>query len=353
MRLLITLDFPPEHGGIQRHLQGIVSHTFTKDDAVLVGCRRVPQAGRAAERFLCPVMYCSTVFSRANKKWSLVPLFVRCLRMRHTLGPSLSVECGNVYAGIAPWLVSLFMPVRYCVYVHGTELVCLHKATPAGAILKNVLNRANRIIANSSYTASLVHAICPARPVDIVTPKIDLPSPEKQLLGKDPGGILCVGRLVCHKGHDVLLEAVSQLPRDRQWDLVIAGNGPLLSSLTRKCIDLGIADRVMFKTGLVDKELEQEYQRASIFVLPTVPVNGTEGFGIVLLEAMAHRLPIIASNIGGVAEVLDKGSCGVLVEPGDVQRLCDAIRRVADDASLREAITSSALERLRKNYVWQ
>jgi glycosyltransferase involved in cell wall biosynthesis len=172
-------------------------------------------------------------------------------------------------------------------------------------------------------------------------------------LSSNNSGILCVGRLVCHKGHDVLLEAVSQLPRDRQWYLVIAGNGPLLSSLTRKCIDLGIADRVTFKTGLLDKELEQEYQRASIFVLPTVPVNGTEGFGIVLLEAMAHRLPIIASNIGGVAEVLDKGSCGVLVEPGDAKRLCDAIRRVADDASLREALTSSALERLRKNYVWQ
>jgi phosphatidyl-myo-inositol dimannoside synthase len=360
MRLLITLDFPPERGGIQSHLRGIVSHTFTKEDAVYVGCRQVPTAQAASQTrdFPCSVTYLSMAFSNLNKKWSLVPLLVRCLKLRQRQGTSLSIECGNVYAGIVPWLISAIMPVHYCVYAHGTELLRLKKPTPAGILLKNVLKRADRIIANSSYTASLVRELSPATHVDVVFPKIDLRPNTAPLSSNFPGntgtvGILSVGRLVRHKGHDVLLEAVSQLPSGKQWNLVIAGDGPQKDVLMMQCWDLGISDNVTFKTGLSDAELEREYCAASLFVLPTVPVHGTEGFGIVLLEAMSHRIPIIASDIGGVAEVLDNGSCGVLVAPGDPARLSDAIRRVAGDGALRDRLASAALERLLKQYVWQ
>jgi phosphatidylinositol alpha-1,6-mannosyltransferase len=358
MRLLITLDFPPERGGIQRHLCGIVAHTFTKDDSVLVGCRQTGRAAALRCTFACRVVYVSTVLSGLNKKWSLVPLFFRCLRMRRRQGASLSVECGNVYAGVAAWLVSLIMPLRYLIYAHGTELIGLRKTTPAGLLLRQVLKRADGIIANSSYTASQARALCPDAHVEIIFPKIELPSKSAPLSrnARDTAGvlnILCVGRLVPHKGHDVLIAAVSRLPQERAWSLVIAGNGPLRDRLMRQCKTAGIGSRVRFETGLTDKELSREYRAASLFVLPSVPVHGTEGFVIVLLEAMAARLPIVASDVGGVAEVLDNGSCGVLVKPGDASCLHDAIVRVAGDAVLQGALVSAAWERLQKHYVWQ
>jgi glycosyltransferase involved in cell wall biosynthesis len=271
---------------------------------------------------------------------------------------SLSVECGNVYAGVAAWLVSLIMPLRYLVYAHGTELIGLQKTTPAGVLLRQVLKGADGIIANSSYTASQVRALCPDAHVEIIFPRIELPSKSAPLSrnAQYKAGvlnILCVGRLVPHKGHDVLLAAVSRLPPDRTWNLVIAGDGFMRARLMKQCKTYGIDGRVRFETGLTDEELSREYRAASLFVLPSVPVRGTEGFGIVLLEAMAARLPIVASNVGGVAEVLDNGLCGVLVEPGDPACLHEAIVRVAGDAVLHDALVSAAWERLQKHYVWQ
>jgi glycosyltransferase involved in cell wall biosynthesis len=73
----------------------------------------------------------------------------------------------------------------------------------------------------------------------------------------------------------------------------------------------------------------------------------------VLLEAMAYGLPIIASDIGGVAEVLGNGSCGVLVLPGEADLLRDAIVRMARDAALRDRVSAAARERLRENYAWR
>jgi glycosyltransferase involved in cell wall biosynthesis len=361
MKLLITLDFPPERGGIQSHLRGIVSHTFTKDDAVYVGSSQIPKAQAALQTrdFPCRVTYLSTALSRLNKKWSLVPLLVSLLALRRRQGVSLTVECGNVYAGLVPWVASVVMPLHYCVYAHGTELLGLRKATPAAFLLRSVFKRARRIIANSLYAASLVRELCPSGRVDVVSPRIDY-QPYTAALSSNVRGnavavsILCVGRLVRHKGHEVLLDAVSRLPRDTKWGLVVAGQGPLLDELSKQCRNLGISGLVRFKTGLSDEELEKEYRDASVFVLPTVPAyGGTEGFGIVLLEAMAHRIPIIASNTGGIAEVLDNGSCGVLVAPGDPAHLSDAIRRVAGDGALRDRLASAALERLLKRYVWQ
>jgi glycosyltransferase involved in cell wall biosynthesis len=358
MRLLLTLDFPPERGGIQRYLSGIVAHTFTKDDAVLVGCGRIPWSKTTG--FPCPVTHVSTVLSRWNKKWSLFPLLLRCLKIRQRQGETLVIDCGNAYAGIVAWLISLFMPVRYCVYAYGSELLGLHRSVVTGFLLKNVLSGAMRVIAISSYTTTLVHGICPAAKVDIVFPKIDVVPEKYPKSSTSPAerdltaAILCVGRLVPHKGHDVLLEAVARLPADLHWRCVIAGCGPQFGKLTRRCRDLGISDRVTIKTGLSDAEMELEYHTATLFALPTVSTfGGTEGFGIVLLEAMAHGLPIIASNTGGIAEVLDNGSCGVLVAPGDPAALCDSIRLVAGERVLRERLVSAAQERLRKLYVWQ
>jgi glycosyltransferase involved in cell wall biosynthesis len=356
MRLLITLDFPPEHGGMQRHLAGIVAHTFTKEDAVVVGCGRVPKTQTPV--FPSAVTYVSTPLSPLNKKWSLVPMLVRVVMARHKRGESLVVECGNVYAGLAAWFLSLIMPVRYLVYAHGTELTGINRTALSGMLLTSVLRRADRIVANSAYTAALVRSLCPpateGTTVDIVFPRIDLPMSDAPL-SRTPGEtvILSVGRLVPHKGHGVLLDAVARLPQTMQWSLVIAGEGPLLNALTSQSRALRISDRVRFKTGLLDKELEKEYRGASLFVLSSIPVRGTEGFGIVLLEAMAYGVPIVASNTGGVAEVLDNGSCGVLVAPNDASALCDSIRLMANDKPLRERLVAAAMERLRLHYAWQ
>jgi phosphatidylinositol alpha-1,6-mannosyltransferase len=354
MKLLVTLDFPPEKGGIQRYLHGIVAHTYGAGDRVIAGCSRIP--ARADCGCAAQVAYVSTPLSRINKKFSLFPLLRRCLIIRLSSGKGLAIECGNVYAGLVTWLLSFFMPMSYAVYTYGTEVRDAAKKTLKQRLLLSVLRRASRLIVISTYTESIIRSLVPEASISMVCPKItlskDAGSGMRAAPRSGPVRLLCVGRLVRHKGHEVLLDAVSKLPPHLEWRLVIAGEGPLLGPLTRLSAEKGLGSRVEFKTGLPDKDMEREYENASLFVLPSVPSRGVEGFGIVLLEAMAKGLPIVASNAGGIPEVLDNGACGVLVPPGDAGALAGAIVRLAGDAPLAAALVSRARERLLARYVW-
>jgi phosphatidylinositol alpha-1,6-mannosyltransferase len=359
MKLLITLDFPPEKGGIQRYLHTIVQRTYSQEDLVIAGCGGSPQ--EAALDCRAKVEYVRTWLSGIDKKWSLAAVAWRFFFLRLLKGASLSVECGNVYAGCVPWLFSFFMKTDYSVYTHGTEVLGLGKRSVKAAVLGSVLRRARQVFANSGYTASLVGPHVPNLQVQIRPPKIILPQsaagPQTQQQERERYDseirLLSVGRLVKHKGHDVLLTAVSMLPKTMNWRLVIAGDGPCRQALEEHITAAGMAGRAAIVTGLSDAQLEVEYERASLFVLPSVLCGGTEGFGIVLLEAMARRCAVIASDLGGVGEVLDNGSCGLLVPPGDAAALCDAIIRLSGDAVLRRLLVSKAYERLQNKYVWR
>jgi glycosyltransferase involved in cell wall biosynthesis len=114
-----------------------------------------------------------------------------------------------------------------------------------------------------------------------------------------------------------------------------------------------LRDRVLLKAGLTEEEVREEYRKARTFVLPSLEgPSGTEGFGIVLLEAMSYAVPIVASATGGIVEVLDNGSCGLLVEPGNPDALARALLSLWNNTSLGDQLSSKAFHRLIKYYVW-
>jgi glycosyltransferase involved in cell wall biosynthesis len=129
-----------------------------------------------------------------------------------------------------------------------------------------------------------------------------------------------VGRLVPTKGQAYLIEAFSRvqkkIPDSR---LMIVGNGPLFKKLTKQAEELNISSTVLF-TGFREDVLEI-IRGVDVFVLPSL----AEGLSIALLEAMASRLPIIASNVGGIPEVFGNSHCGRLVPPKDVTALSAAM----------------------------
>lgn len=359
MKVLVSLDFPPETGGMQRYLHAIVSHRFGSGDLVLVGCNKKRPAvivgpGVTVE---CVHWWMSAI----NKKWSLVPLLLRILRLRKTFGKIPAIECGNVYAGIAPLLASAIVPLQYRVYVYGTEIANINKPGLKNILLRSVLVRAQGLIAISNYTALIVAAMRVKTPITLECPKIELPEwhppsrlSEESCINAATGelSLLCVGRLVEHKGHRVLLKAVSLLPGDIQWNLVIAGDGPLRAELKRNIAQMNVRNRIVIKSELSDHEIQDEYSRASIFVLPSTSQGGVEGFGIVLLEAMAAGVPIIASNTGGIPEVLDNGRCGLLVTPNDAPALANAIAELSGNPDAARTLATAAWERLVRCYAW-
>ncbi len=145
------------------------------------------------------------------------------------------------------------------------------------------------------------------------------------------------GRLVDGKGLDLLLEAVKLImDKDKTVYLLLLGEGPIKTRLEDKASSLGISDGICFKGNVSNV---YEYMNASdIFVFPSL----SEGMPNALLEAMACRLPVIASRIGGVVDIVKDGKSGLLFKPGDISGLESAMVRLLKDDKLRQRLGAEA-----------
>ena len=159
--------------------------------------------------------------------------------------------------------------------------------------------------------------------------------------------ILAVGRLSFFKGFDVLLRALRECS---DASLLLIGDGECRDALQRQAADLGIAARVRF-AGRLDMDaagnaaLLEAYAGADVFCLPSI--ERAESFGLVLLEAMRARLPVVASAIAGsgVGYVVRDEETGLLVPPKDVKALAGALRRLAADPDLRAKLGAAGAAR--------
>ena len=156
---------------------------------------------------------------------------------------------------------------------------------------------------------------------------------------RQPVVILAVGGLRAVKGHDVLLRAAAELRRP-DVEVVILGEGEQRGSLTELAANLG----VRFALPGVQADPRPWLARATIYVQP----SRSEGSSNAVLEAMAAGVPIVASDVGGMRELLD--DTGSIVSPGDVEGLRREIERLLSDASVREALGGAARRRAREHF---
>jgi glycosyltransferase involved in cell wall biosynthesis len=159
-----------------------------------------------------------------------------------------------------------------------------------------------------------------------------------------PPRLLCIGRLIPIKGHVVLLRAfAAALDHVPELELRVAGRGPLDPALRALAIELGVEDRIRFLGHVFP--IQKALADASIVVVPSLG----EGFGMVALEAMERARPVIASEVGGLMDIVRDGQTGLLVPPGEVTPLAEAIVALASDrrlaAKLGEAGRRHAVDR--------
>ncbi len=162
--------------------------------------------------------------------------------------------------------------------------------------------------------------------------------------------VFYVGRLVREKGVQVLLEAIPQvLARVPNVKFIIGGKGPYEGELRALAANLGVSSRVYF-TGYVDDEVRNAlYHWADVAVFPSL----YEPFGIVILEAMAARTPVVATDTGGISEIIEHGLDGLKVPPGDSRALADSILSVLYDPARAKMMQERAFRKIRKQYDWQ
>jgi colanic acid/amylovoran biosynthesis glycosyltransferase len=144
--------------------------------------------------------------------------------------------------------------------------------------------------------------------------------------------LLYVARLVPEKGHAVLMRALTILrARGHDAELVLVGDGPGRARLHALACELGLSDRLTFAGAVAHEQMPRQYAACSVFCLPSF----SEGVPVVLMEAMACRVPVVASAVGGVRELVRDNSTGLLVSPGRPDQLAEAIARLLEHHELR------------------
>jgi glycosyltransferase involved in cell wall biosynthesis len=208
-----------------------------------------------------------------------------------------------------------------------------------------VLGAAAAVVTTSEWTRRWLldaYDLDPAR-IHVAHPGVD---PARQTAGSDTGrNLLCVGAVTAWKGHDVLLAALSGLV-DPDWRCVCVGSlakaPDFVDGLFHDIKKAGLDDRFELAGPRTGHELEASYAAADLLVLPS---HG-ETYGMVVTEALARRMPVLATRVGGVPEALgetqDGRVPGLLVPPGDVGALAAALTRWLSEPSLRDALRRAA-----------
>ena len=161
--------------------------------------------------------------------------------------------------------------------------------------------------------------------------------------------ILYVGRIVREKGIFTLLDALVELRnRGKDVSLVFVGEGPMKEDLAKEILWRKLGDRVKL-VGFVDEQrLVSLYNSSDAFVLP----SHYEPFGMVVLEAMASRIPVVVSDVGGLSEIIEDGITGVKVPASDPRALAEGILRVLEDQQLSEQLKENAYRGVQERYRW-
>lgn len=218
-----------------------------------------------------------------------------------------------------------------------------------GALLTRlVLQHCDRITALSRALVDATETIgIPATAITIIPNGVDL----AQFIPSDrirAPLIVYVGSLIRRKGVIYLLRAMAQLaPAHPSLRLVIVGEGVERPSLQSAARELGIAARVSFVGEASREHVRSWMQQAKVFVLPSTE----EGFGVVLLEALACGTPIVASQVGGICDVVTP-EVGILVPPGDPDALAAAIAQLMGDEKRWMEYSSNARKRAEGLYDW-
>jgi glycosyltransferase involved in cell wall biosynthesis len=239
------------------------------------------------------------------------------------------------------------------VSVWGTDVLEAPRLSPFHYLItRYALRRADHITATGLRLAEAAARYAPAgKPVTVVPYGVDLrefrPRPRE---ARSEVVIGAVARLSKEKGLRYLLEAFAVVTGHHpQARLVLAGEGPERQRLERLAARLGLGERVRFLGEVPHEQVPEVLQQLDIFAMPST----YEGFGVAALEAEAMELPVVASRIHGIPDVVLDGETGLLVPARDRQALAGALERLAVDGDLRRRLGQAGRAFVAEHYSWQ
>ncbi len=170
--------------------------------------------------------------------------------------------------------------------------------------------------------------------------------------------VLCLSRIDANKGHDLLLNAFDIVRKSVPDVRLVIGGGSanpeereagVLANIRNIIAERGMADRVSFTGYITDEMMAPTYRQAEMFVLPSL----FEPFGMTAQEAMACGVPVVASKLGGIRDVITTGETGLLVDPSDAAEFAASMTRLLEDRRLHTAIGAAGQRSVAESYSWE
>lgn len=251
--------------------------------------------------------------------------------------------------GVAAVLLAHRYHKPVVITARGTDLNYIPRYTIPRWMIRFASNEAAAIIAVCKALKDvLIELHVPEKKITVLRNGVDLlmfrpPHNRDEIRAKlslDRTTLLSVGYLIPRKGHDLIIEALKELP---ECFLLIAGSGPMGKNLRNKAKSIGVENRVRFLGQVPHENLADIYGAADIFVL----ASDREGWPNVLLESMACGTPVLATKAWGTPEVVASAEAGILIDNRDAKSIADAVRRLLSTQPDRKLIRKYA-----ENFSW-
>ncbi|MEU0427131.1 glycosyltransferase family 4 protein [Streptomyces canus] len=230
---------------------------------------------------------------------------------------------------------------------HGPEVMAAERNTAEHEALLEVAGASAAIVTPTSVLADRIDRLTGRRFTDRIAiipwgiRLADAHVRDQPSAGTGPLSLVQAGRLDDNKSTITAIESLAFT--DQPHHLTVIGNGPLREHLEQRAIDLGLRDRVHLHPFLPRAELWRRLPNFDAWVFTT---TGLEAFGLVLIEAQAHGLPVVYSDLPGVREIL--GGAGIAYTPGDPLSLAAAVDEMGRDSHQRRALNKAALNNARR-----
>jgi len=252
----------------------------------------------------------------------------------------------------------IFQNSRVISQFHGSEVGMLERFNQIfKKIFTWLINTfSDRVITNSSYNKVRLINLGIDKNVEIIPLSNPHSTELRPYVKKDKIYILFVGRFVEVKGLPVLIRAFAEIVKKYpSAELHLVGDGPQKPELTKIVKELKLDSNVKFQGFLVGEPLLEAYNKATIFVLPSIKTKTgeTEGLGVVLIEALSHGVPVIGSKVGGIPDIIIDGKTGLLFEPDNHLELAEKITLLIENPELRKKLVEGGQKHILENFSWE
>ncbi len=270
----------------------------------------------------------------------------------------------HVHWALPQGLSAMFTSIPYIVTIYGGEIF-LSKNYKLMWLIEKIIKKSYKSFAITNGLRKLIYNFGIKSKIYIMPLGVDIKKfypnikgwkeIKKKFCKDNEFMILCVGRLVEKKGIHYLLPAFSDvLKKQPNCNLVIVGDGYMYDSLINQAKKLGINHKVTFTKEVNHSELPKYYCAADLFVLPSIidTKGDRETQGVVYLEAMACKCPVVGTDTGGISDVISNKKTGVLVPEKDPKQLAEEIIILLKNDKLRKKYSEEGYKNTLKNFNW-